>query len=203
MNPGILAFVLETWSGCIQAGWESDLWLSAVVLWNSAPHVSTMLGSNLDLSDLVLDILQYKPCPWQTHPRFTQIFQSYAYSYSRLLSSQPPPVSSSGLVRPPGRRLSLVYPPLWPGCQSRTPDPSQTDPVPKPTRPCFYSIVLYGWQWEGRHLKWVWLNESDNISSNISTTQWDNSNIYMLFWWSIKCLPEGFIECLVVEVVRC
>ncbi len=58
MNPGILAFVLEAWSGCIQAGWGSDLCLSAVVLWNSAPHVSTMLGSNLDLSDLVLDILQ-------------------------------------------------------------------------------------------------------------------------------------------------
>ncbi len=58
MNPGILAFVLDAWSGCVQAGWGSDLWLSAVVLWNSAPHVSTMLGSNLDLSDLVLDILQ-------------------------------------------------------------------------------------------------------------------------------------------------
>ncbi len=57
VNPGILAFVLGAWSGCIQAGWGSDLWLSAVVLWNSAPHVSTMLGSNLDLSDLVLDIL--------------------------------------------------------------------------------------------------------------------------------------------------
>ncbi len=49
MNPGILAFVLETWSGCIQAGWGSDLWPSAVVLWNSASHVSTMLRSNLDL----------------------------------------------------------------------------------------------------------------------------------------------------------
>ncbi len=35
----------------------SDLWLPAVVLWNSAPHVSTMLRSNLDLSDSVLDIL--------------------------------------------------------------------------------------------------------------------------------------------------
>ncbi len=58
MNPGILAVVLEAWSGCIPAGWGSDLWLSAVVLWNSAPHVSTMLRSNLDLSDLVLDILQ-------------------------------------------------------------------------------------------------------------------------------------------------
>ncbi len=59
VNPGILDFVLEAWSGCIQAGWGSDLWLSAVVLWNSAPHVSTMLGSNLDLSDLVLDILHH------------------------------------------------------------------------------------------------------------------------------------------------
>ncbi len=39
-------------------GWGSDLCLPAVVLWNSAPHVSTMLGSNLDLSDSVLDILQ-------------------------------------------------------------------------------------------------------------------------------------------------
>ncbi len=57
VNPGILAFVLEAWSGCIQAGWGSDLWLSAVVLWNSAPHVSTMLRSNLDLSDSVLDML--------------------------------------------------------------------------------------------------------------------------------------------------
>ncbi len=45
-------------AGCIQMGWGSDLCLPAVVLWNSAPHVSTMLGSNLDLSDLVLDILQ-------------------------------------------------------------------------------------------------------------------------------------------------
>ncbi len=35
----------------------SDLWLPAVVLWNSASHVSTMLRSNLDLSDSVLDIL--------------------------------------------------------------------------------------------------------------------------------------------------
>ncbi len=35
----------------------SDLCLPAVVLWNSAPHVSTMLRSNLDLSDSVLDIL--------------------------------------------------------------------------------------------------------------------------------------------------
>ncbi len=61
VNPGILAFVLDAWSGCIQAGWGSDLWLSAVVLWNSAPHVSTMLGSNLDLSDLVLDILHPPP----------------------------------------------------------------------------------------------------------------------------------------------
>ncbi len=52
VNPGILAFVLGAWSGCIQAGWGSDLWLSAVVLWNSASHVSTMLRSNLDLSDI-------------------------------------------------------------------------------------------------------------------------------------------------------
>ncbi len=59
MNPGILAFVLETWSGCIQAGWGSDLWLSAVVLWNSAPHVSTMLGSNLDLC-LIWSLIFYK-----------------------------------------------------------------------------------------------------------------------------------------------
>ncbi len=36
----------------------SDLCLPAVVLWNSAPHVSTMLRSNLDLSDSVLDMLQ-------------------------------------------------------------------------------------------------------------------------------------------------
>ncbi len=49
MNPGILAVVLEAWSGCIPAGWGSDLWLSAVVLWNSASHVSTMLRLNLDL----------------------------------------------------------------------------------------------------------------------------------------------------------
>ncbi len=57
VNPGILAFVLGAWSGCIQAGWGSDLCLPAVVLWNSAPHVSTMLRSNLVLSDLVLDML--------------------------------------------------------------------------------------------------------------------------------------------------
>ncbi len=56
MNPGILAFVLGAWSGCIQAGWGSDLCLPAVVLWNSASHVSTMLGSNLDLSDILSDI---------------------------------------------------------------------------------------------------------------------------------------------------
>ncbi len=64
MNPGILAFVLEAWSGCIQAGWGSDLCLPAVVLWNSAPHVSTMLRSNLDLSDSVLDMLQYVYFTW-------------------------------------------------------------------------------------------------------------------------------------------
>ncbi len=40
----------------------SDLWLPAVVLWNSAPHVSTMLRSNLDLSDSVLDMLHR--CWW-------------------------------------------------------------------------------------------------------------------------------------------
>ncbi len=59
MNPGILAFVLETWSGCIQAGWGSDLWLSAVVLWNSASHVSTMLRSNLDLP-IIRSLIFYK-----------------------------------------------------------------------------------------------------------------------------------------------
>ncbi len=47
-------------AGCIQE-LGSDLWLPAVVLWNSAPHVSTMLRSNLDLSDSVLDILQWGP----------------------------------------------------------------------------------------------------------------------------------------------
>ncbi len=40
-------------------GWGSDLCLPAVVLWNSAPHVSTMLRSNLDLSDSVLDMLHH------------------------------------------------------------------------------------------------------------------------------------------------
>ncbi len=60
MNPGILAFVLETWSGCIQAGWGSDLWLSAVVLWNSASHVSTMLRSNLDLP-IIRSLIFYTP----------------------------------------------------------------------------------------------------------------------------------------------
>ncbi len=71
VNPGILAFVLGAWSGCIQAGWGSDLWLSAVVLWNSASHVSTMLRSNLDLSDILSDIR-----PWySTHPpSFGEVF---------------------------------------------------------------------------------------------------------------------------------
>lgn len=146
----------------------------------------------------------YNPCPWQT-VRFTQIF-SHAYSYSHLISPQPPPVSSSGLVRPPGRRLSLVYPPLWPGCQSRTQDPSQTDPVPKPTRPSFYSIVLYGWQWGGHHLKWVWLI-SLNILEVIFQTLSGRIQLFKCFRWSMNIfqngLPEGFIECLVVEVVRC
>ncbi len=64
MNPGILAFVLETWSGCIQAGWGSDLWLSAVVLWNSASHVSTMLRSNLDLP-IIRSLIFYTWKMWQ------------------------------------------------------------------------------------------------------------------------------------------
>ncbi len=56
-EPRNFSRILCPVAGCIQAGWGSDLCLPAVVLWNSAPHVSTMLGSNLDLSDLVLDIL--------------------------------------------------------------------------------------------------------------------------------------------------
>ncbi len=49
----------------------SDLWLPAVVLWNSASHVSTMLRSNLDLSDILSDIR-----PWySTHPpSFGEVF---------------------------------------------------------------------------------------------------------------------------------
>ncbi len=56
-EPRNFSLILCPVAGCIQTGWGSDLWLTAVVLWNSAPHVSTMLGSNLDLSDSVLDIL--------------------------------------------------------------------------------------------------------------------------------------------------
>ncbi len=54
---GLFRRILCPVAGCIQTGWGSDLCLPAVVLWNSAPHVSTMLRSNLDLSDSVLDIL--------------------------------------------------------------------------------------------------------------------------------------------------
>ncbi len=54
---GLFSRILCPVAGCIQTGWGSDLWLPAVVLWNSAPHVSTMLRSNLDLSDSVLDML--------------------------------------------------------------------------------------------------------------------------------------------------
>ncbi len=57
-EPRNFSLILCPVAGCIQTGWGSDLCLPAVVLWNSAPHVSTMLGSNLDLSDSVLDILQ-------------------------------------------------------------------------------------------------------------------------------------------------
>ncbi len=67
VNPGILAFVLGAWSGCIQAGWGSDLWLSAVVLWNSASHVSTMLRSNLDLSDIRPWYSTTTTQHWNTH----------------------------------------------------------------------------------------------------------------------------------------
>ncbi len=56
---GLFSRILCPVAGCIQTGWGSDLCLPAVVLWNSAPHVSTMLRSNLDLSDSVLDMLQY------------------------------------------------------------------------------------------------------------------------------------------------
>ncbi len=55
---GLFSRILCPVAGCIQTGWGSDLCLPAVVLWNSAPHVSTMLRSNLDLSDSVLDMLQ-------------------------------------------------------------------------------------------------------------------------------------------------
>jgi len=57
-EPRNFSLILCPVAGCIQTGWGSDLCLPAVVLWNSAPHVSTMLGWNLDLSDSVLDILQ-------------------------------------------------------------------------------------------------------------------------------------------------
>ncbi len=56
-EPRNFSRILCPVAGCIQTGWGSDLCLPAVVLWNSAPHVSTMLRSNLDLSDSVLDIL--------------------------------------------------------------------------------------------------------------------------------------------------
>ncbi len=54
---GLFSRILCPVAGCIQTGWGSDLCLPAVVLWNSASHVSTMLRSNLDLSDSVLDML--------------------------------------------------------------------------------------------------------------------------------------------------
>ncbi len=54
---GLFSRILCPVAGCIQTDWGSDLCLPAVVLWNSAPHVSTMLRSNLDLSDSVLDML--------------------------------------------------------------------------------------------------------------------------------------------------
>ncbi len=54
---GLFGRILCPVAGCIQTDWGSDLCLPAVVLWNSAPHVSTMLRSNLDLSDSVLDML--------------------------------------------------------------------------------------------------------------------------------------------------
>ncbi len=38
----------------------SDLWLPAVVLWNSASHVSTMLRSNLDLP-IIRSLIFYTP----------------------------------------------------------------------------------------------------------------------------------------------
>ncbi len=56
-EPRNFSRILCPVAGCIQTGWGSDLCLPAVVLWNSAPHVSTMLRSNLDLSDSVLDML--------------------------------------------------------------------------------------------------------------------------------------------------
>ncbi len=54
---GLFSRILCPVAGCIQTGWGSDLCLPAVFLWNSAPHVSTMLRSTLDLSDSVLDML--------------------------------------------------------------------------------------------------------------------------------------------------
>ncbi len=60
---GLFSRILCPVAGCIQTGWGSDLCLPAVVLWNSAPHVSTMLWSNLDLSDSVLDMLHTKTDP--------------------------------------------------------------------------------------------------------------------------------------------
>ncbi len=41
-EPRNFSRILCPVAGCIQTGWGSDLWLTAVVLWNSAPHVSTM-----------------------------------------------------------------------------------------------------------------------------------------------------------------
>ncbi len=59
-EPRNFSRILCPVAGCIQTGWGSDLCLPAVVLWNSAPHVSTMLRSNLDLSDSVLDMLHQR-----------------------------------------------------------------------------------------------------------------------------------------------
>ncbi len=86
MNPGILAFVLETWSGCIQAGWGSDLWPSAVVLWNSASHVSTMLRSNLDLP-IIRSLIFYN----SVH-RIANISTIHTVSHISLLLSRAPSV---------------------------------------------------------------------------------------------------------------
>ncbi len=79
MNPGILAFVLETWSGCIQAGWGSDLWPSAVVLWNSASHVSTMLRSNLALP-IIRSLIFYRALTLMGHCKHKE-------EYANLISS--------------------------------------------------------------------------------------------------------------------
>ncbi len=68
-EPRNFSLILCPVAGCIQTGWGSDLCLPAVVLWNSAPHVSTMLGSNLDLSDSVLDILQRATWGWVNDDR--------------------------------------------------------------------------------------------------------------------------------------